>query len=354
MVVKKICFHVIKYFPSLGGTELLAKQVVDHIVSLKKYDITVKTSPEVNRIKKEYLYSIKEDLYIDENENYDLNLFFSDLWSPQLNNYKIKNNTKNICILNLDEITYNWKNKFNNAIENLKKFDLVLTFSKDGIANKFLEEENIKNKYIPNFSRDILSTTPVFNLKEKLNIDNNKKIGLYCAAFDKRKNQLYFLNMINNSIELKNYIWIFIGNQSDKNYHHECINYSKKNNLKNVFFLASTTDVLKLNSLFQQVDFITLFSTAEGTPLTLLEACSANKPFIFTPVGGSNGVFKECLNNGAYGLKKINYDKNDVLENIEKAIIYNSLSLRDLWIKNHNKDNILKIYENYINKVAGD
>jgi glycosyltransferase involved in cell wall biosynthesis len=348
--MKKISFSVIKYFPSLGGTELLAKQVIEEISNLNLFDITVKTTPEVNRENIFFPYKIKEDVFLLKNEKYDLNIFFSDLWSPQLNSYSFDSDSKHICILNLDEITYAHRDSFVKATENLKKFDLVLTFSKNGIANKFLNDEKIKHEYIANFSRDIFSTKPVFSIKEKLKLDD-KKIGLYCAAFDKRKNQLYFLKTLKETKLDKEYNWIFIGNESDKNYLKECQKYAKDNSLKNIFFLSSIKDEEKINSLYQQIDFVVLASTAEGTPLTLIEAASANKPFIFTPVGGTAGVFEEIINDGAYPLQKINYDGNDLLIKINNALSYNTNSSRLLWEKEHKKENILKKYVKHIKNI---
>ena len=40
--------------------------------------------------------------------------------------------------MNLDERTYDWKNKFPNATSNLKKFDMVVTFTKNGIVPDFI------------------------------------------------------------------------------------------------------------------------------------------------------------------------------------------------------------------------
>lgn len=349
--MKKICFHVNKYFPYLGGTEILAKQVVDYISSNSNFSITVKTSPDEKRKINDFLYKIEEDIYLSKEQHFDLNVFFSDLWSHQLQNFNILQNNKNICILNLDEMTYSHKNNLKKAIDNLKKFDCVITFTKDGIANRFLEEENIKNIYIPNFSRDVLKNKPIFNLKEKLKLDN-KKIGLYCAAFDIRKNQLSFLQSIKQSENLKNYNWILIGNCTDGVYQNKCIQYVKYNNLKNIYFLAPTADEIKMDTLYQEIDFMVLLSLAEGMPLTLLEGLSANKPSVFTPVGGSKGVLAHCLNNGAYCLEKVNYDIEDLENNVLKASTFSGDNLRETWFKNHNKEMILKQYLNIIKELS--
>lgn len=348
--LKSICFHVNKYYPYLGGTELLAKQVIDFIASLQQYNITVKTSADQKRNLSDFNYLVEDDIYVRKNQFFDLSVFFSDLWSHQLQNYDVKNSKKNICILNLDEMTYPHKNSLAAVTDKLKKFDYVVTFTKDGIANKFLKDENIKNIYIPNFSRDILQNKSLFSLKEKLQLDN-KKTGLYCAAFDQRKNQLTFLNHISQSKILKNYNWIFIGNSSDINYQNMCVQYSKYNKLNNVYFLSSTTEEQKLDTIYQQIDFSILLSLAEGMPLTILESISANKPVIFTPVGGIRGVLRECLNNGAYSTENINYTTQEIESLILKVEKYSGNILRKTWLKEHQKTLVLEEYKKIITDI---
>ncbi len=343
-MVKNICFHVNKFFPYMGGTELLAKQIIDYIHINTKFNIVVKTSKEENRKNIIFPYIIEEDQFLREEQFFDISVFFSDLWSEQLANYSIKKSKKNICILNLDEMTYPYKYNFKTTINNLKKFDLVITFTINGIANRFLEEEKINNLYIPNFSRDVLSNPKIFNLKEKLKLDD-KKVALYCAAYDVRKNQLSLLESIKKSDILKNYNWIFIGNNSDIEYQKKCVNYVKYNNLKNIFFVSPTTEEIKIDTLYQQVDLVVLLSLAEGMPLTLLESLSANKPLISTPVGGVSGVLKDGIDNGVYILEKVNYELEDLENNILKSNTYNSQHLRNMWLKNHQKSLILEKYK---------
>lgn len=348
--MKKICFNIIKYFPSLGGTELLAKQVIDHIVGLNKYDITVKTTPEPGRDIKQFNYHIKEDVFITKNEDYDLCFFFSDLWSPQLNNYKFSSNRKHACVLNLDDLTYKSKSNFTQAINNLKLFDSTITFSKKGIVNKLLKEEKIINQYIPNPSRDVLSTKKSFDLKKILNLDNKKNI-LYCASFYKIKNQIYLLNQINLNKKLKEYNWIFIGNEADKLYHLECLKFCKENNLNNVYYINSTTNISKLDTLYQEVDIVALLSLGEGMPLTILEAISANKPVVCTPVGGISGVLENALENGIYMLNSTQYTAEELDDKLKKALSYKENNLRNIWSANHTKESVLLQYSNLIDNL---
>ena len=239
--MKKICFIVPRYHPIIGGTELLAKNIIEHIGMNSNSVVEIITQPSGHfEERKNYPYKIIEIPFFDDipfnkqisNSSYDLCVFFCDLHTPYLNYYNIscKNN---ICILNLDETTYDNKEAWGleRAKLNLKKFNLVISFTKNGIANKFLEENNINWKYIPNFSRDILNTKKNIDFKNKLFKNKNKTL-LYNAAIENRKNQLNVVEMICNSEDLKKYNWIFIGTTPELKYLDHCVDLIKQNNLE--------------------------------------------------------------------------------------------------------------------------
>lgn len=355
--MKKICFVVERYDPIVGGTERLCQQIVESLFS--EYEVAVITQPVKNRDKNSYKYKIFDCPYDQfhlmkehfEIFNYDLVIFFADLHNSFLNSYNFNLNKKNICILNLDENTYSWQDRFPVATKNLKNFDKVVTFTKNGIANKYLEENNINNVYIPNFSRDVLLTVNDTDFISKLGLDKNKKTILYNAAYEDRKNQLFVLKQIKNSYQyltkLKNYNWIFIGNQSDPNYLSKCVSYSNDYNLKNIKFLNSTNDFSKLDKIYQQVDCLLLASKAEGLPLVILEAMSAGKPIVATPVGGIKGVLGET---GIGILSKVEFSLFELEKELEKQINYKN-NFREIWKKDFNKDIVVEKYKELIKEI---
>lgn len=349
--MKKIAFIVPRYHPVVGGTELLAKNIIEYFGQKENNIIHIITQPFVQRKKEDYFFDIKEISFTDkdgfnfliEKEKYDLCVFFCDLHTPYLNFYNLSCK-KNICILNLDETTYYNKESWGlePARKNLQKFNLTITFTKNGIANKFLEENNIKCEYIPNFSRDVLATTKVNDFKKKL-FNNNKTTILYNAAIETRKNQFNVLQNIILSSELKNLNWIFIGTTPEISYLERCTTLVTKNNLENsIKFLKSTTNQELIDQLYKSIDILMLLSIAEGLPLVLLEAMSAKKPWIATPVGGIKGVL-EKTNTGII-LENINFSDKHMIEAIKNTSKIDVENSRVIWQSSFRKDLICQKY----------
>lgn len=351
--MKKICFLVNKYDPVVGGTELLCKSIVENL--LVQYSVSIITSPSAERNKENYKYNIydcnwqhfslmKEHFEIFD---YDLVVFFADLHSPFLNIYDYKWAKKNICILNIDERTYEYRDNFLNATNNLKNFNNVVTFCKDSVVNKFLQDNQIKNIYINNFSRDIQQSKFDINFIEKLKLNKKNKTIFYNAAYEDRKNQLNVLKCISQSSYLKQFNYIFLGAQASENYLAECISFQKNNNLENIRFLNATSDLNKVDALYQQVDFVLLASIAEGMPLVLLEAMSANKPFISSDVGGVKGVLRDVCD---IELLNFNFSSSELEQKIKKQINKN-INYRDIWKNNFDKEQAIKKYTHMIEEI---
>lgn len=351
--MKKVCFVVSNYDPYVGGTEILCKSVLEGISD--KYNVSAITSPMSNREKSKYDYKIfdchptqfslmKEHFQIFK---YDLVIFFADLHTHYLNSYDFRSSSKNVCVLNLDERTYEMRNNFSTAVTNLKNFSNVFTFTKNGIANKFLEENNIKNTYIQNFSGDVLETIDIPSLRERLKLNNNKTI-LCNAAYEERKNQVKVIENISKSDFLSGLNWIFIGNESQNFYLEKCIDLSKKLNLKNTRFLKATRDTNKINQLYKISDCIFLGSVAEGMPLVLLEGMSANKPLVSTDVGGVKGVLQDEAD---IEILPINYNNSQLENSIKKQLNNKNCNNRQIWEKYFNKEIVIKKYKEEIEKL---
>jgi glycosyltransferase involved in cell wall biosynthesis len=245
------------------------------------------------------------------------------------------------------------KDQYYNSCKNLKSFNKVFTFTKNSVANKFLENNNIKNCYIQNFSRDILKTNVDENYKTKIKLlfEKDSKLILYPGAYEERKNQKYLLQLLNGSSSLREFNWLFVGAVSDKSYLDDCMSFSIKNKL-NAKFLKASIDTSYIDKLYQVCDLVFLGSIAEGMPLVLIEALSANIPWVSTDVGGVKGVLGES-NTGS--IIKINYTQNDAYNAIKLGLNNNILvNRRKFWEQNFNVDDVLKIYENKIQEAIND
>lgn len=357
--MKKICIVTTRFDPDIGGTELLSKSI-SYFFHDKEYSLEVITTPSTeNRNFSNYPFKIYEVNFIHDHyefnriiksNNYDICLFICDLHSPCLNLYDLscKNN---FCILNLDERTYEMKQNFYKATDNLKKFNLVFTFTKNSVSNKFLEENKINNFYIQNFSRDILQTKldEPFKNKIKSLFNNESKVILYPASFEERKNQKYLLNLLNGSSSLREFNWLFVGSISDKRYLEECIFLSDKNKL-NAKFIKASKDTSYIDKIYQCCDAIFLGSIAEGMPLVIIEALSANKPWICTDVGGVKGVVGSS-NTGE--IIKINYTEHDAYSAIKNSL-EKEMNYRTYWQENFDIKKVLEIYHTKLQEEYND
>lgn len=353
----KIGIIVERYDPIIGGTEELAKLIFLELQK-KDFECEIITQPFFDRRESDFINEVsfneKEKFNnLIRDKKYDLCLFFTDLHSSFLNNYKITN-SKNICVLNLDERTYQIRHMFPEALRNLKNFDCVVTFTKEGIANTFLKENDIKNVYIQNFTRNLLrdiSKKEEYQKKIKSIFPNNdRKTILYPAVYEKRKNQFYLLNKMVEASHLREFNWIFIGPIGDEQYMKECVSISKKYDLP-VRFFKGTNNLDYLDSIYLYCDLICLLSIAEGLPLTLLESVSACKPWVATPVGGIKGVL-EHTNSGII-MSSIDFQANELYDNIKKALMIKNIP-SELWKSTFSREIVIPKYMNLINQVLND
>jgi glycosyltransferase involved in cell wall biosynthesis len=353
--MKKICFLTSNYYPKVGGTETLTKTILESISD--KYEVELITFKNENRNLFSFPYKVFEfnpnefqnlDSFF-EIKKYDLLIFFSDLHSPYLNLFK-NNWCKNyIVVLNLDENSYQSKNNYLNATKNLKNSSMVVTFTKNGVANRFLEEENIKNVYIPNFSRDTILDIKEKSILNKILINKeNKNIG-YMASYEHRKNQIYILEAIKNNSKLRNYNFIFMGNVSDREYLKHCIDFKIKNKLSNVYFIEGTSDQKIINQYINEIDCMLLCSLAEGLPLALIEGMSSGKPWICTPVGGVSGVFMKTKSGVI--LTKINPPYTEISDALERCLNFSPSEIRQEWKENFTSELSINNYTMLIERI---
>ena len=148
------------------------------------------------------------------------------------------------------------------------------------------------------------NTRIVNKLKKKYNC-KDKIIYLFSGKFIQRKNPLAILrviNKINLLIKKNNNFFIFIGDGSEKE---KCLEYSKKNNINNVFFLGFVNQKQIVN-YYHLADFLIVPSKFETWGLVVNEAMAASTGCIVTSsVGCAKDLVKEGYNGFIYKTEDI-------------------------------------------------
>jgi len=330
------------YYPSIGGTQMLCKGIAEWFRD-QGHDIEVITSADKNREDMNYpVHEIKGTNFINRPYNlegyndilseqkYDALFVLADLFSPSILSLDSEIVRKTILILNLDENVYRWIHEgkikdLNERIEAIKKYSHIVSFCQGAPVNKFLDENDIKYHFIPNFSRDVIYGEKERKItKDKLGI--TKKIIFNHGNYEIRKNQHTLMKAFLESGLSSEYDLVLLGSprtSDDKAYFNICldlkIKYDKTNSIK---MFKGTNNQALINQMLSISDIYFLPSLAEGLPLVLLEAMSAGLPWISTPVGGVPKVLGS-LSSGKV-MKDINFQVVDFLESIREVENKNS------------------------------
>lgn len=349
--MSKIAFVSDSYYPSIGGTQMLCKNISEFFKS-KGHEIEIITTFDSNRDLHFFDYKVKQfknlnfsktDIFL--NNNYDHVFFLCDLFSMSLNTVelsKIKNKT---LILNLDENVYNWiktkqagftdeRTRF--LIKQIKNFTNVVSFCKGAPVNNFLQENGIKFSFIPNFSRDCsVENTLIEKIKNVIPLD--KKIIFNYGNIEHRKNQLNLMNSFLSSELKEDYRLVILGSprtEQDQVYMNNILKTQKTNDKnKNVIFINGTNNTNIIDSMLQLSNVFVLPSLAEGLPLVLLEAMSAGLPWVSTPCGGVPGVMSH-MESGVV-LNDFSLNPSTLEEAVRKVENKNS---REDWQDNFTKE----------------
>ena len=341
----KIAFISDYYHPSIGGTQMLCKNIAEFFHE-KNHEIEILSTLDYKRNLSDYPYKIKQfdnlNLHsnnIFKNCDYDHVFMLCDLFSAPLSTVKFEDIKKSTIILNLDENVYNWiqngangfnKKNVNYLVNRLKMATNVVSFCKDAPVNKFLNENGIKHHFIPNFSRDVMNSHDLsLNLKNKLNF-KDKKIIFNHGNIEPRKNQLELIKSFLASSLPNNYKMIFLGSprtDHDAKYLNLINSFVKENDKNNdVIMIKGPNNTDLIDNCLRESDVFILPSLAEGLPLVLLEAMSAGLPWISTPCGGVPTVLGN-LKSGVV-LKDFTLNPHSLEESVEKI---KNLSSRADW-----------------------
>lgn len=355
----KLAFVSDFYFPSIGGTQILAQQISEGFHDLD-YEIEIFTSEDNNRKKEEFPYQINEFKKLNFINSGDLlkrgcdTIFvLADLFSPTLAAIDPSQFSNSLLILNLDENVYGWiaEGKVGDLtpiLKKIKSYKNVVSFCQGAPVNKFLDENKIGYHFIPNFSRDCMKTDSVdFDVREILKA-GDKKIIFNHGNFEDRKNQLYLAKKLSETSLFEDHIMVFLGNprtRNDVKYLLKINNFIEKNNLsRSIKIVKGTNNKKIIDSLLKASDIYVMPSKAEGLPLVLLEAMSAGLPWISTPVGGVPDVFGDL--SGGIVLDNIIFTSSEIEEAVRSVSEKNTS--REEWEREFTKEVAISRYRKIV------
>jgi glycosyltransferase involved in cell wall biosynthesis len=338
-----------RFHPFVGGTETLAGELMNYL-SNKGLQITIITKQNLDRKQEDYNCSFLDIDLLSESQiqSFDSIMVFADPFNKsfiKLNPKVVKNSIliMNINETNMDILSNNLSTKAI-IVNKIRQYTSVVTFCKNSQINKFFDNNHIKYEFINNFSRDIASGQKRELTKEKLKI--NKKIMIYHAAVESSKNQIHLVKQFVKSKIRQEFHLLLIG--SARNIHAQKY-YNELNKLvketEGISLFKGTSDERIINSLLCLSEVFIIPSKAEGIPITLLEAMSANLFWISTPVGGIPGTLGH-LDSG-YILDFIDFTNEDLENAIKK---YNQTSRKD-WESEYTKDKVCEKYYNLLLEV---
>jgi len=339
------------YYPSIGGTQMLCKGIAEWFQQ-QGHEIEVITSPYVDRKDLGYIVNEINGASFEHSnilleKNYDAVFVLADLFSPSLLSINPGEVRKSILILNLDENVYRWIHEgriknIKQRIDKIKSFSHIVSFCRGAPINRFLEENNIKYHFIPNFSRDAMNGEKSNKITKKA-LGINKKIIFNHGLVENRKNQLNLIKAFEASLLSDDYHLVLLGSprgSGDNQYFLECKKLADRNS--NITMVKGTNNKVVINSLLSTSDVYVLPSTAEGLPLVLLEAMSAGLPWVSTPVGGVPAVFGDLKG----GKVMSSFDLSDLESSVREVENKNS---RSEWEENFTVDRAGKQYAEILN-----
>ena len=175
------------------------------------------------------------------------------------------------------------------------------------------------------FNQNNLNEEDITKLRSELGIESNCKIIGCVGNVNPAKGYEYLIDAaVGVKKNIPNIKFIIVGGliSSQKDYYQKLKDLIREHQLDNNFiFTGKRDDIAELLSLF---DLFVLPSTAEGTPMAILEAMAMEKPIIATDVGA---ISEQIIDNESGMLiepknpEQLAQSIKDLLENEDKALL---------------------------------
>jgi len=210
----------------------------------------------------------------------------------------------------------------------LMQFAENLLFKKVGIFYALTDEEinYLKKKnsgkikfQTMGISDEYFKKQEKIEIRKKLNLDNNKKYGIYLGRIKTTKGIKELLDAV-KALKDRNFELLLIGGGVDSEKYKD---YANKNKIENAKFLGNIYGNKKRDYL-SAGDFLILPSYTEGAPVVLMEAIAENLPVIATNVGG----IRKMIENYREGIIINPQSKEEIINAIKEILKWKNKNIR--------------------------
>lgn len=199
------------------------------------------------------------------------------------------------------------------AMNAYKKVDLAIACSRN-LYELYLHK--IKNlDYVQNGVEKICCSFNKDELREKLNLPQNKTIVISTGVLTERKNPIFLLKSIKKYQSKYDILLLMLG---DGNLENECKNYESEN-------IIFTGRVKNVNEYLLASDIFVSASKAEGLPCAVLEAISANLKILLSDIPEHKEIAQEIKDIYLYSSN----NGEDFLNKLDECV-YEPLHKKDL------------------------
>lgn len=202
-------------------------------------------------------------------------------------------------------------------IRALRKMNLNINCGKSvGKANK--KHSNIDGIYILNgidteyMSKKKISATKQ-EIREKLKIENDKKVFIVVGSIDMRKNVIFIAKIFKEKFR-EHYLFILGGGDKER----ELQGIIK--NCKNIIYFGRKK-LVEIQSYLKASDYYISASLSEGVPNSVLEAVNFDLPVVLSNIGAHKEILE--LDN-KLGVLFINNNENDFINAVLKILTQKS------------------------------
>lgn len=308
------------YFPSIGGSQEVVRQLSERMVQMG-HDVTVVTSyipernfVELNGVKvKQFKISGNEvrgyegdirsyQSFLEKSDfdvvmNYAAQQWTSDLTFPLLEKINCRKIFVPCGFSALHDPSY--KGYFEKMPAILKRYDATIYLAEKYRDIDFARKNGVKNLYVIPNGADEREFLKKYNgdIRQELGIASDSRLIMHLGSFTGAKGQPEAIQIF-RAAGLQSATLLLVGNVFDKKLYSRLKVIARLFNLNSINLRRRKKIIIrqlqrqKTVAALQSADVFLFPSNIEASPLVLFEACAAKTPFLTTDVGNAQEIVR--------------------------------------------------------------